>query len=168
MLAQLIAIKELKIQFLIAEEEVGANNTPHIQGYLRSENRIYYRTLRSKIQCYWEEAKGNEEQNIAYCSKTNSNLFKWGKPATKNAQRMLTRDETVKRLQKDVCNLSWDEFENAHPYEATYQSSIWLRFKYEHTPMDQIWNGDLQIKNVWIFGPPGTGKSSWAWRQSQH
>jgi hypothetical protein len=25
-----------------------------------------------------------------------------------------------------------------------------------------IWNGDLKAKNVWLYGPAGTGKSRWA------
>ena len=49
-LAQLTTCKNLKIQFIVAEMEQGEiTNTPHIQGYLRSGVRIYYRTLVAKL-----------------------------------------------------------------------------------------------------------------------
>lgn len=165
-LAQLIAIKELQIKFLIAEQETGEEGTPHIQGYLRSNARIYYRTLRSKIDCYWTEAKGSEEQNINYCTKENNNVFKWGTPVTKSAINRLTRDEKIRNMRKDVLEITWDQFEEKYPYESTFQQQTWLKYKYEHKQDDGIWSGELRDKNIWIYGPPGTGKSSWAWKQS--
>jgi hypothetical protein len=34
------------------------------------------------------------------------------------------------------------------------------------TARAETWNGDLRLKNVWIWGVPGVGKSQWAAEQS--
>ena len=56
--------------YLIVGREVGASGTPHIQGYI-----TFYKPKRFAAvklispTAHWEKAKGNTEQNIAYCSK---------------------------------------------------------------------------------------------------
>lgn len=162
-LAQLTACKNLKIQFIIAEFEQGTiTHTPHIQGYLRANVRIYYRTLRSKIDCYWEIAKGSEQQNIDYCTKEGRDIFKWGQPKTKAAITKLNRDQKIRTMQKDVLNLTWQNFEDKYPWEAMFQEEKWVKYRYTHKNTPDVWNGNLQQKNFWVWGPPGTGKSRWA------
>jgi hypothetical protein len=52
-------------------KEVGACGTPHLQGYVTSDTKFRplekFRSLTFKL--HWEKCKGNEEQNVAYCSK---------------------------------------------------------------------------------------------------
>lgn len=165
-LAQLTAVKQLKLEFIIGCFETGQlENTPHIQGYARFNKKVYYRTLRSKIQCFWDVARGDEASNIEYCTKQNGEKFSWGKPRTEKGKKFLSAKQKVEKLREDVIKHNWQEFEQLHPVESTYQKNIWLTYKYEHSDLNAIWEGDLKCKNFWIWGPPGTGKSKWAWHQ---
>lgn len=166
LLAQITAIKALKTKFIIGGYEVGTETeTPHIQGYVRFDKLVYYRTLRSKLQIFWDVANGNEAQNIEYCLKQGGDNFKWGTPVTVEGKGIMTAQSRVLKLREDVVKMAWTEFETAHPVESTYQKNIWINYKYEHSVMANVWEGELRQKNFWIWGPPGTGKSRWAWNQ---
>lgn len=167
LLAQLVACQDLKIKYLVCEEEQGAQGTPHLQGYLRADKQIYYNTLRSKLKCYWAVAEGSEEQNIRYCTKENGPKFEAGTPQTQAAKALRDRDQRVLDMQRDVVQLPWDQFEAKYPWEATYRGGIWLKWRFEHMPQQTRYDGDLKDKNVWVWGPPGTGKSRWAFGQSE-
>lgn len=53
----------------IAGEEVGELGTPHIQGYIESPNKIRPLEKFGIKAIHWEVAKGNQLQNIIYCTK---------------------------------------------------------------------------------------------------
>lgn len=57
-----------KYKYIIGRE--GANGTPHLQGYIENKNGIRWSTLRN-LNSRWhlEKAKGNQKQNVDYCSK---------------------------------------------------------------------------------------------------
>lgn len=165
-LIQFKSIKALQIKFLICELEHGEErNTEHVQGYIRSSARLYYRTLRTKIPAWWDLAVGDENDNISYCTKEGSDILRLGVPDTKGGKKLVSTNERIKNLRSDVISMSWAEFEDKHPMESTYQQSIWLKYRYEHTQNDKIWDGELKSKNYWVWGAPGTGKSAWAWSQ---
>lgn len=54
----------------IIGKEIGEKGTPHLQGYIEHKKKIRLSGLK-KIngRCHWEKAKGNQLQNIEYCSK---------------------------------------------------------------------------------------------------
>lgn len=56
----------------IVGEEIGENNTPHLQGYMSLKKKLRITSLH-KIpgfeRCHFEETKGSKEQNFKYCSK---------------------------------------------------------------------------------------------------
>lgn len=79
------------IKYIIGEE-IGESGTPHLQGYL--EHTIKIRPIEHYKQfkgIHWEKTKGNEKQNIAYCSKD-------GKYRINNLKKELTQDEKRKAL----------------------------------------------------------------------
>jgi len=68
------ALSKLSNKFVglswIAGEEVGEEGTPHLQGYVECDKLIRpmeYFSLPKEI--HWEKRKGNQAQNVAYCSK---------------------------------------------------------------------------------------------------
>ena len=65
----------------------------------------------------------------------------------------------------DVVNMKWSDFEEKWPVEAYWQKGKLQEWKLSHMKMKSAWEGDLKKKNVWIWGGPGTGKSTWARRQ---
>jgi len=51
-------------------KEVGANGTPHLQGYIESPTKIRpIEKLKLSKRIHWEMRKGSKQQNITYCSK---------------------------------------------------------------------------------------------------
>lgn len=62
--------KSFKIEYYFGEE-VGENGTPHLQGFIKSGSKIRPLEKIKNKRIHWEKTKGNEEQNITYCSKDN-------------------------------------------------------------------------------------------------
>lgn len=67
---QLISkLNSLNGKFIIARE-VGAEGTPHLQGYVEFKNPINFDTLKQiNEKIHWEKCKGTTQQNVDYCSK---------------------------------------------------------------------------------------------------
>lgn len=54
----------------IIGKEVGENGTPHLQGYIRLHGAVAFTTIKNLMpRAHIEEAKGNDKQNLIYCSK---------------------------------------------------------------------------------------------------
>jgi len=72
--------------FYIVGEEVGANGTPHLQGYIEKKTGRFrplplFAVNRDGSQCmHFEKAKGNRSQNYKYCSKENKFITNISKP----------------------------------------------------------------------------------------
>lgn len=58
----------------IVGEEVGEKGTKHLQGYVEFKGRIRPLSVIDFKEIHWEVAKGNQEQNIKYCSKEGSSV----------------------------------------------------------------------------------------------
>lgn len=65
-----------KTSFYIFEEEIGEEKgTPHLQGYFEFKNATRFSTLKSQLpKINFRIAKGSKKQNIAYCSKSGTNV----------------------------------------------------------------------------------------------
>jgi len=58
--------------YFIQGEEVGAEGTPHLQGYVEFKHQKTLSALKKiNKRIHWEIARGNRDQNIKYCSKEN-------------------------------------------------------------------------------------------------
>lgn len=63
---------ELKQWKYIIGKECGTNGTSHLQGYIECKNAIPFNTLKNLVpKAHIEKAKGNQKQNLIYCSKEN-------------------------------------------------------------------------------------------------
>lgn len=56
------------ISFVIGEE-VGANGTPHLQGYIECPKKMRWTEIAVSKNIHWEKCKGDRDSNIKYCSK---------------------------------------------------------------------------------------------------
>lgn len=148
----------------IAEEEVGKEGTPHIQGFVHLKYPLRRSTIHRLLggRAYVEVAKGSLQQNIDYCSKEGK-VFVSVIPVNNNSKK----GETLAMIQ-DMKTMTPDEFENNYPIEW-YRN----RAKVEKVMIDsamkkmEIWNGELSEKNIWIWGLAGLGKSAWASKQER-
>ena len=76
------------------------------------------------------------------------------------------KKEALEQMLKDLLALNESEFEAKYPYQYFHHYNKLVAYKLRHSKMSKCWNGNLHEKNYWIYGPAGTGKSTWARKQS--
>ena len=142
-------LKTDKIKYAIFGYEVGESGTSHLQGYVSFNKPQRLSALTKAIpKTHFEKAKGNEQQNIDYCSKE------------ENYEEFGTRAQQGKRtdLESAIETLKTGTLQNVaeeHPstyvkyYRGLAQLKLALDKPYEHDA----------VRGVWIWGPPGSGKS---------
>lgn len=61
--------KDLSIEYVVGRE-VGAEGTPHLQGYIEASQKIRpVEKLKLSPAIHWEKCKGDRGQNVEYCTK---------------------------------------------------------------------------------------------------
>lgn len=96
---------DINCKYYIIGKEIGDNGTPHLQGYLEFYDRKYFDTLKKfNKRIHWEQARGNKQQNIKYCSKENNYI---------EIEKELTLQEKIdkKILNKKYKNVIWKEWQ---------------------------------------------------------
>lgn len=137
-------------RYAIYGKETGEEGTPHLQGYVSLKGTIRFNTLRTLLPgCHIEAAKGNEQQNYDYCSKDGD--FKEFGERSKQGNRtdLSSAIETLKQggIKKVV---------EEHPEEyVKFSNGLHkLLLQLNATPYTHH-----DVRGVWIYGEPGTGKS---------
>jgi hypothetical protein len=147
-------------EYLIAEHEIGDQGTPHIQGYVRFTNRTYRNHLSDSLggRAYLAVARGSDQQNKNYCSKTGQIIVEKGVVQTEKYQ---SGNWAV--ILNDAREKEHDGFAVAHPKEwILHRSAIErIHIEFKQGTID-TWDGRLPLKNWWVWGPTGIGKSRWA------
>lgn len=162
--------KRLPVKYAIIGREVGEEGTPHLQGYVHFTKRVWRQTLKSELDPlnlygYWEAAKGCEYSNFQYCSKS-GDFVEIGERG-KDVEREMNKKQRMIALMEDWRNLTQDDFDAKWPVESLMLRQKLRQWEAEHMTNISIWNGDLKEKNLWIWGPTGTGKSRWARTQGE-
>lgn len=164
-------VKTGKVLKIIAGREVApGTGTSHLQGYIAFTQQLYRRQVVTMLggTVHVEVARGNEQQNIAYCSKDGNIAVDWQSPAYSQARadakevKKLDKQEYTRDLLDALMTMSINDFEARYPYEALHWKEKLAGWKIAHTDLSIIWNGTLKKKNTWLWGAPGTGKSRWA------
>lgn len=146
---------------LFVGREVGAQGTPHLQGYVAFANPTTREHLSNFLhgKAYIEQARGGWKQNWTYCTKEgNIEVEKGGPVGKQSISSAMTEDalEACKHL---------DVFQYQEQFPNIW---FWHRSKVLNTMMDwalrnmKDWNGELRAKNFWVWGEAGAGKSKWA------
>lgn len=110
-----------------------------------------------------EKCMGTEEQNVQYCRKE-GDFWETGKPQ-KQTQKYLDRNKRVLDITRDYMAMPYHEFAEVHPWEAYHEKGKLEQWRIDHLTLMEPYNGELNQKNWWVWGPPGTGKSRWARKQ---
>lgn len=148
--------------WIIGKENAPTTGTRHLQGYFRTQSKIYRNTLTSRFHfSYLILANGSEWENRKYCSKE-GNFEESNERNCRGKPAGVTADERCREMLKDFKEMNESEFEAKWPREAFYHANRLKQWKLNHMEQKPAWNGDLCKKNVWIWGEPGTGKSRWA------
>jgi len=96
------SLKELKCQYLVCGKEIGEQGTPHLQGYVVFNLQ---KTLSAASKClpraHLEFAKGNADQNRAYCTKEGDFIETGTKPMSQKE-----KGATEKERWANIVNLA--------------------------------------------------------------
>lgn len=77
------------VQYVVLQEEEGANGTQHYQGYIEMKKAMRMSRMKSlfstRNQYHWEARMGTQAQAIAYCKKADTRaedgfILEWGHP----------------------------------------------------------------------------------------
>lgn len=145
------------VNYVIYQQEIGAEGTPHLQGYAEFEKRIRLTGLK-KIHptAHWEPRAGTQAQAIAYCSKKDETYvagpWEAGEAATTAPGK---RSDLEAVGEKIKAGATMAEIANDHPglyiqYARGFKDLAQTTQKpYDHD----------SVRGEWYWGEPGTGKS---------
>jgi len=157
------------VQYMCGGQELApTTGTPHIQGYMSWKNPTRYAALAKRFHCTFLTANGSDAQNRAYCSKDNNNFREWGTPKdeAKNQGKHGIKGKAFGKEGGDLEKKRWEDAlkaarENriedipADIYIRHCRNIEYIRAQNEPRPEDL----DGELKNLWIHGPAGVGKS---------
>jgi len=140
-------------RFVVVGREVGKEGTPHLQGFVIMKNVARLSSMKKMQQAaHWEICKGSWEQNYDYCTKDGDFTEFGEKPKTKGQKGA---DE----------KLRWSEALTAAKEGRYNDIDVDIRMRYYKT-CKEVHKDHMQkpkdadgTTGVWIWGPPGTGKS---------
>jgi hypothetical protein len=153
------------VPYVLFALEVGAEGTPHVQGYLETEKKITFSGLRKKLalpRLALMVANGTAEQNLTYCSKE---MKPWifGHPMSPGKRNDL---DHIKDLMDDGARMK-DVAEADFPTFIRYERNL---SKYRAIVLQSEEYNPPEV--VVLYGIPGSGKTRyvhdkhediWAW-----
>lgn len=156
-----------KVRYACGEMEHLEEGNIHWQFYIEyviAQRMTYTKNISPFLQgAHLEIAMGSENANKEYCSKENNGTF-WEykgelyQPEGERPKNQWDRTKGIPAMIKQ--GKSYEEIREAYPATAMqFENGIkkWIaeKLQKEH----KTWDGQLTQKNLWIWGPRGTGKT---------
>jgi len=144
-------------------KEVGANGTPHLQGYVHLRDKARLSQVRNDFsaRAHFEVARGSSKDNARYCSKEGD---VWSTGVCPGRDGAVSRDDLAREYRELVGSRGLDgvaEFRDNHPGVHAWSGHILLRNYLELTPAPR--RDEVFVE--WIYGGPGVGKSRLAYNR---
>ena len=145
----IVAFDSIKATYKVRGFEVSSTGTPHIQGYLYFKNLLEFKTLSKWLpRAHIEPAKGSAKENRNYCIKE-GDFKEFGDVPAQGKRNDLVR--VIELLKEQGLSAV------AEHYPIPFvRFSRGLRDLALHLTKPFIPSG---LRGLWIFGPPGVGKS---------
>jgi len=138
----------------IWQREVGANGTPHLQGYVRMNSKRSLAAMKDvHATAHWEPRKGTHEQAEMYCTKAetrNAGPWRFGAAPAAGARSDLAAVHDDLKAGKSITQISDDHFTSFIKYSRGIE-----KWKLLHTSKNREWHTEVVV----YWGPTGTGKS---------
>lgn len=157
-------------QYIIVSKEIGASETPHLQGYFETSTRKSLKALKKILPtAHLEIARGTAEDNIKYCSKQNEPFYTMGTPMKQGKRSDL--DDVVEMIQAgDTLQQLWQKKSKTM---ILHHKGISIAFKKLSPHLKKevfthpIESFSFQIVMDWsktqiLWGASGVGKTSYA------
>jgi len=136
--------------YVVFGKEVGKEGTPHLQGYVIFKKIRDLSWVKKRLpRAHLERSRGTPKQASSYCQK-DGDVWEFGKvPLTKGEMEIQRWDDAkASAIRGDIESIPADI------YLRYYQTL--KRIAFDHQPMPPDAQG---VTGVWIYGPPGVGKS---------
>lgn len=151
---ELLFNDDMLVSYAVYGYEVGENGTPHLQGYVNFTNKYRLASVTKLVPGHLEKRKGTAKEAAAYCMK-DGNFKQFGK-LSKSGGKTDALDALTTALDKGSTLLETAELDPA-TYVRNYRGLIhYQALKQKPYEADGV-------RGIWIYGPPGVGKS-WAAR----
>ncbi len=139
-----------KVRYAIFGKEVGEQGTPHLQGYISFKSQQRFSALKKAFPtAHLEVAQGNEQQNYEYCSKQ-GDYEEFGKRSESGRRNDIHEATTMIKEGKSLKAVAEECSEVFVKYGRGLRDlKLILDSPYSHET----------VRGVWIWGPPGSGKS---------
>ena len=144
--------------FIAGVETAPTTGTAHIQGaILLNEERSKFQTQRTIGKCYVTEPRGNVQSQVDYCTK-GGDFTEWG-PRPSDLEWPVVVDMDWKSIRKAAEDGDWaavpDEVACTRINSLVTLHNLSKRAKWE---VEDLGDGPW---GVYVWGPPGVGKSYW-------
>lgn len=155
--ALLVAFLNAQTNFYVYGHEVGAEGTPHLQGYmqLKTKQRITTVVKKLPVSIHLIPANGTAAQNIAYCTKDGHDIVTAGSPVVKGQRSDLKTATdlivTKKATMKQVMQECPDVYVKYHNGLLALHEGLQPARDYNNKPTV-----------LWLYGKAGTGKTRFA------
>lgn len=150
----------LKYKYIFCGEEIGESGTKHIQGYAEFNSGKRLITLKKANGCiHWEICKGNQEQNIAYCSK-DSITWEDGDKGNQGCRSDLDELKSVIDSGVSMLSLAEDNFSSFVRYHKGLEKYQYMRQQAEASSKLR----EVTVEYWW--GDTGTGKTYTAFTEN--
>lgn len=146
----LLEIRSWKTTYTIYGREVGENGTPHLQGFVVfSKAQRLSACKKLHHRCHWEVARGTSLQAADYCKKDGDYFESGTFPGSQGRRNDLER--AIETLKKDgLASVAKHHTSVFVKYSRGLRdASLFLQAPYEHH----------DVRGIWVWGPPGSGKS---------
>jgi len=140
-------------RYVIFGREVGANGTPHLQGFIVFKNARSFDSVKNLVpRWHIEVARGNVDQNVDYCSKGGDVVEHGEKPCSNVAKGLAEK----RRWDDAIADAKRGELDSI-------PGDIYLRFygslkRIQKDHMAPVPDAD-DVTGVWFYGAAGAGKS---------
>lgn len=171
---EITQVNGIECKYLVYGKEVGANGTPHLQGYIYFKNARKFAGVKTCFpqRVHLEAAIASAEKNIAYCKKGNQPKAEYELDGVKGlhygegAVVFEKGDPPLSQKEKGDCNVERYEEAKRMAMEGKledipgdifikcYKSLQAIKKDYMDKPQDL--DG---VCGIWIYGPAGIGKS---------
>jgi len=149
-----VLFKELPCAYMVYGREVGESGTPHLQGFvvLNSNSRLSG-VKKIHAGAHWEVAKGSSEQNRVYCTKQGDYIETGICPSNKRkGEAEIERWDLARAAAKE------GRFDDIPSDIYIRQYGNLKKIHAESQVAPSVLSGELT--NQWLYGPPGSGKST--------
>ena len=165
-------LAQLDFQYLLYGHEVcPKTKRPHLQGYIQMKKQTYWTFLNTYFEkrCWWHKANGSVESQEVYCKKDNEGIVelgtarssgKFGQPGGNQpgAPSMAERIAKNKRLlEEDLDDLAAQGVIAMCQVRGVKNARMDIAEVVRRKNKPKVIEGPF--KNLWFWGPSGTGKS---------